>query len=126
MSGVNHGERRRQNGRNAEDYIAKFFKARPSYDEAFDLETKNLLIEVKSCDAWSRSGKRGYQTGRFCIDKANHGAFKRLADAAHKKPAYIFVVKIRGQYIFRTMAWEELVLPSKKVCVHLNWSSVFR
>lgn len=122
-------KRQRENGEKAEAVVRKFFRATSSLVDEYDLETRHCCIEVKSCDAFARSGKKWqqhrYQLGRFAIDKKNHASFKRLADDAHKRALYAFVVRIGKASIMKVVDWSLVTLPPKKVRAHLSWQRVW-
>jgi len=118
--------KQRENGQAAEDYVRNFFKARESSYSEYDLETKNYLIEVKSCDAFTRSGKRkGWQIGRFAINKQNHLALKRVSEDHNKKAIYIFVVRVGKCNLLKRCSWEDVHLPPMKTHCHISWKKLW-
>jgi hypothetical protein len=121
----NQQERKRL-GRNAEDFIAKFLKAKSCGNDAYDLETNNSLIEVKSCRAFNfNSSRKSHQFGRFQIDTNNHIELILRAIQFNKKPIYAFVVRIENHKIFKLIEATRLTVPNKDYN-YLSWVEVFK
>lgn len=107
----------------AEERIAKLFKGRISPHDELDIETKNCLIEVKTCNLLNRStngnhlrkysGKphkrvSSYGLGRFKVNPINHDLLYLRSLVENKIPLYVFGIRVENQLIWKKMSWEDV------------------
>lgn len=123
---LNPQSKRKQNGINAENFIAKWFKAKPSKYPEYDLETKKYLIEVKSCVALNSVDKRrnSYQLGRFVINTDNHILLFLRSIQQNKIPCYVFVLKLGTRLIFKKVKYCDIKILNKKYNA-ISWGDIF-
>ena len=121
---------RKLDGMDCEDFIKKFYKGSGSGQEDYDVETKTMLIEVKSCKAVAVIKRKGtktlnHQFGRFCIDTDNHIGLKLRAEGANKRAMYAFVLRIENRKIHKLVKWEDLPIDNSKKFHYIGWIKIF-
>jgi len=70
----------------------------------YDIIWNNVIIEVKSCEARVRNGrKKNYSApGKFSIPKRQHEAVRKISEEKGMKFVYIFVINVKG---FAVITW---------------------
>jgi len=125
----NQGDKRFQ-GKRIEKFVAKLFKAVHAKTDHYDLESKNHLIEVKSCQAFTYGvNKKRQETfnqcGRFQIRVANHVGMFLDAIKKNKIPSYVFVLKIGNHKIWKRVHWNNISIPIRGEQFKIHWKDVF-
>jgi len=103
-------------GIQVEKYITKLFKGKRLGHKIdhYDVETKNMLLEVKSYELINKykreTFKRGFthHLGRFQIKIKNHAHIFLEAIKLGKTPKYVFVTEFHNRKFFTTMNWQDV------------------
>lgn len=108
---------KKNNGIECEEFVARLFHGRLSQAECYDVETKNFMIEVKSCRAYVRNygskSTRSFSFGRFPIIADNHYELIEEAENKNKIACYVFVVRIGKSKIFRKVLCKDVIVKEK-------------
>lgn len=122
-------------GKKIEYFIAKLFKGKVVKEgeligkelketKYYDVETKNLLIEVKSCRVINKL-KRGHQIGRFQIKTNSHVGLHLEAQQKNKRPVYAFVLRVNNHKIFKLVNWDKIEVDYKRKYTYIPWVDIF-
>ena len=114
-------------GVEAEKYVNKFFRGVTNGKGCYDIETKNCLIEVKSCNIINNCNPKHKrpQFGRYSIDTQNHIKLFLEAIRKNKVPIYVFVLSINKRKIFIKKRWDELIIDGLKSYANIPWTHIF-
>jgi hypothetical protein len=116
---------RKYNGKSAEDFIKGFLRASKSKKKFYDLETKNSLIEVKTCEAINLDKRyKAYHMGRFGIKTDNHISLLLEGIITGKIPKYAFVLRIGKQRLFKLFDARELIIFNYE-WNNISWVKIF-
>lgn len=126
-----------------EEKVRRMLHARECLQDCADAETDRLLVEIKSCQLFLRSGngnrtRKGTMMStkpcvtnrlrRFVISRENHVALKVLADEQHKQAIYVFVLVVGKQFLHKRLSWHAvnlLVRPEKDMTL-LALKTIFK
>lgn len=105
----NQGKRKKA-GETSEEFVRKLFHAEKSYCDDYDCLSKNLIVEVKSCESNLKSNSKdnAQRFGRFIIEMKNHIGLFLYAIMHNKIPVYVFVVRINNTRVWIKKSWHEV------------------
>ena len=116
-------------GKCSETFVSNLFKAKPADCQTYDLESKNYLIEVKSCKAvngfHNKRNAFAAQLGRFKINTSSHIMFFLKSVLKNKAPIYIFVLRINNNKIWVKRRWEDVQLINDLEILQIPWTKIF-